>query len=530
MLLALGAFAGSGSAQVVRGTVRDQASRTPVSGALIALVGGPGEPRTVLSNEFGHFAVRAPSPGEYALDVKRIGVKRSLSAPFVLGDGETREMELLVAPLAAVIGAIEVRAQQRCATAPGGESAASIWEDTRAALLATRLTMGERHFEFTIDLYTRDVDPITLVEATSRRRRARATAVRPFRSVAAEELSRRGYVLSEGDTTAYRAPDAEVMLSDVFVRDHCFRIVANDSAPEEVGLAFEPAPRRRVADVRGTMWLDRRTHELRWLEFGYANVPASPWGERVGGRVEFSKLPNGGWVVRRWWVRMPLLTRSVDHPTSFIHQLREEGGEVIATELEGASRRLAALDGTLVDSTSGRPLADAVVTLAGTDFGAATDSLGRYHIDAVPAGRYDVTFAHARLASLGIHAPLTSVTLKEGALGSAELAVPALLTIAATLCPTRSPADPPIVVRGLVTDSAGTPLAGVPVRAVWVPDVAGAPATVQTITGANGEYLFCDVRSVRGLRVRVRPARGPERIAEIVRETGIITRDFELPH
>jgi hypothetical protein len=91
-------FGSTLQAQVVRGEVREAASGTAVPGALVtlerlssdsvsavALVG-------VLTNERGQFAVRAQTPGRYRLAAKRIGVKRTVTEPFELGAGETKQL------------------------------------------------------------------------------------------------------------------------------------------------------------------------------------------------------------------------------------------------------------------------------------------------------------------------------------------------------------------------------------------------------------------------------------------------------
>ena len=100
----------------------------------------------------------------------------------------------------------------------------------------------------------------------------------------------------------YFSPDAQVLLSDVFLDSHCFRLTAHSDYETLVGLAFEPVRRSDFKDVEGTLWLDRETAALQFLEYGYtwAQYPEALGVAR--GHVEFEGLPNGSWIVRKWWM------------------------------------------------------------------------------------------------------------------------------------------------------------------------------------------------------------------------------------
>jgi len=59
--------------------------------------------------------------------------------------------------------------------------------------------------------------------------------------------------------------------------------------------------------VQGTLWLDRATSQLQFLEYSYTPVPEHLKGEGIGGRVDYAQLPTGGWFVSNWHIRMPIL-------------------------------------------------------------------------------------------------------------------------------------------------------------------------------------------------------------------------------
>src|SRR6185295_10394123 len=104
-----------------------------------------------------------------------------------------------------------------------------------------------------------------------------------------------------GDTW-YHGPDAELLLSDEFLGDHCFLVAASPVSSSLIGLAFEPAPQRDLPEIAGTLWIDDKTSELRSLEFGYVNAQIPQGLQNIGGKIEFSRLPNGAWIVSDWHI------------------------------------------------------------------------------------------------------------------------------------------------------------------------------------------------------------------------------------
>lgn len=143
--------------------------------------------------------------------------------------------------------------------------------------------------------------------------RAGSCSGSPYRSLAAGSLAQTGYVRPAPENTwEYRAPDAEVLMSDSFLDTHCFQVVpAPADEPGMVGLGLEPVPGREVPDIEGVLWLDAESGALERLDFRYVNLPfeqGRDW-DQIGGRVEFERLETGLWIVRRWYIRMPLATR-----------------------------------------------------------------------------------------------------------------------------------------------------------------------------------------------------------------------------
>jgi hypothetical protein len=229
-----------------------------------------------------------------------------------------------------------------------GHAVATLWEEARKALAAAAFTQDRRIHRFTLTRYTRRLDPRdlrVLEENTSRR--TLHTGASPLVSAPAAQLLSRGFVELSDTAGVYYAPDAHVLLSDEFLDAYCFRLprLEPDSAGL-LGLAFEPASRHGPPAIRGTLWIDHTSFQLRFLEFGYTRVrlPDAPPGT-LGGRVDFEALPDGTWIVRRFRIRMPLAAiRHSSWPppgartTLVLASIVEEGGEVIEIDEAGGER------------------------------------------------------------------------------------------------------------------------------------------------------------------------------------------------
>jgi hypothetical protein len=334
--------AGSTPAQTVRGTVLDSLTGAPVRDALVMLVGENGAPLVrALSVDAGTYAVVAPIAGRYSVRAKRIGYRAVQSQPFDIADGEVRRQDILAPTVRLALPSVTVHAQRHCVVRPGdGLPAFQLWEEVRTALYQTSLAQRGDLFQTTARRWARELDTLAKFVHSDSSWTLRGMAQSPFVAVPIDHLERVGFIEEKSPNTwFFYAPDAEVLLSEVFLSGHCFRLVQGQDGL--IGLAFEPARRRRVADVKGILWLDSATAALRHLEFGYTRLP---WGvpvSRVGGRVEFEQLASGLWIVRRWYVRAP---RMGVEPTLFrfgdaIHfrnrqrfvSIIEHGGEVLDT-------------------------------------------------------------------------------------------------------------------------------------------------------------------------------------------------------
>lgn len=299
-------------AQSVRGVVKEKDSGLPLPGVLMTLTRdsvGATPIATALTNDLGAYSLRAPVPGRYRLGAKRIGVRRFESQSIELASFQDVEGSVELEALVYKLPTVTVHSVPLCVRrAEQAGRVASLWEEASTALEITRISVRDKLVRARVVNYTRDVNVQTLrVEAERSRRQTEGVMEQPFVSLPAEVLSRNGYWrVLPNDSIAYYAPDAVVLLSASFARDHCFSLAeGRDERSGLTGMSFEPEAGREVPDVRGTIWLDARTFELRLVEFRYSRLPFTVSNRNIGGEVQFAKLESGAWIVERWFIRMP---------------------------------------------------------------------------------------------------------------------------------------------------------------------------------------------------------------------------------
>lgn len=503
-------------AQVVRGRVTEVNASTPVPGAVVSLLGATSDSAivSVLTVGTGDYAVRAPSAGRYRLAVKRIGVKRYVSAAFDLAPGETRVVDV---PIDAVAHTLpQVTVSGLCVTRPRELSRiASLWDEARTALEATEISLRDRLMDATISRYAAELESGTLRVMFDWRSDAQVMVEQPFTSLSGDSLSALGYWRQlPGDSVEYLAPDASALASNAFLRDHCFSLAAAPrNRPELTGLAFVPARDRRLPDIAGTIWLDAQRFELRFVEFRYTRLPLLPNADRIGGEVHFTRLGSGAWIVDRWFIRMPQVIVTSDNLWPR-RQLLEEGGAVVA---EGAvtSSRTASVTGVFRDS-AGRPEGGALIRVIGTHQQVLTGADGTFRFDGLPPGVVSLVAHTDNYDALAILAGARRVNLQPGRLQRVEFRAPAAAALRREACPVASATSysRPRPVRGvlrlLMVDSAtAVPLPGVRFVVSW-PAIIENPSADSTIeayrqaaTDARGAATFCDLPTGVPLEVSV---------------------------
>jgi hypothetical protein len=400
-------------AQMVRGSVVDSATTRPIGDFTVQLIDSTGTGvAAALAQPGGRFSLRAPAAGTYRLRVLRIGFRRTQTPAFHVGAGETVERVVAMPQISVALSSIRVVGLQRCEDLPaGGEELVTVWDEVRKAVQAVALTGSERRLfvrvrDYTRDLSLRDDEPRN-EQSTERE----GVSARPYVSLDAARMARDGYVQQQEEGVWYYAPDADGLLSDAFVSTHCFHLqrdaVTGDSL---IGIAFEPARRRPPPDIRGVLYVDRRTAELRELRYRYTSLPAAAEDRDFGGRVVFQRIPGASWIIRDWVVRGPVFAvrprvalstsglpirgaaPAAGRIDSTLVGVHEGGGEVLtARTLAGATvwaRSYGSVFGRVTDSASGNGIAGASVELRGTLHRVRTDTAGAFRLDSVARGSY----------------------------------------------------------------------------------------------------------------------------------------------
>ncbi len=150
-----------------------------------------------------------------------------------------------------------------------------------------------------------------------------------------------------------------------------------------------------------------------------------------------------------------------------------------------------AVRGTVVDSTSGKPIAAARVGVYSTALETVADSLGRFAFSNVPAGDRALTIHTPSLDS--VNASYTVPILVSGATTAVSLRVPSALQIAATACGTRGYGRGGIVLGGLRLDGDSTARFSGTISAEWATTGAQSTKRISTTADARGRFALCGV-------------------------------------
>ena len=538
--------------RVVTGVVIERGTRLPVPGAMVLLFDdGGGRVDRFLTNAAGRFMLDVAGSGPHFITIERIGYASLTTDRFEPApDDPPMVIDVPVEPVS--LRGLAVEAGPRCEVRPEeGRATARVWDEVRKALAAEEWTREAALYTYILQRFERtlDRDAEQVVSNTEPIAEARDAA---FYSAEIGTLADEGFVQAEGDTaTVYYAPDAEALLSDVFLDTHCFGVTPANNG--QIGLTFEPVQGRSVPEIYGVLWVDETTAELDRMVYRYANLLRSDEIGEPGGEVYFTRLPDGAWIVRLWRIRMPVLDegrRGRIRRTGY----REEGGftEAITDALgrrvldAGAASIFGAVTDSLGTAAPGVPVG---VERVGTRDFAVTDPDGTFLFTRLPSGRHVLRLMVPLLERWGIAAPETVVDGSIGEVAYARLRVPTMADALASSCGaayaadgtasgpdgtasgpdgTASRADASAPLLGRITDADGSARAGFQVRVAWPAATGFAPApiaaplrpgggpgpvwdagrdgyfsTAQTTTDERGLFMMCAVPHGSRLRVAV---------------------------
>ena len=499
----------------------DQAD-APVAGVIVMLLDGRSTiVARALTNESGEFRVGAPQPGPYRLRTLRIGFRPSTSEPLTLAVGVDVIRRVTLADVPLALDTVRVTGSNHCSLrAEPATVTYGAWEQVRAALTAAQLTAGNRMLEARMISYARMVEPRRgRVLRQSARAREGLTA-KPFVSLDAASLSRNGYVVGDAIGTTYYAPDIDVLLSDVFIDDHCLQIT-RDADSANLAIAFTPnRTRSRIPEIAGTVWIDRKTSELRRLQFDYVNIPPEQQAGNPGGTIDFVRLRNGAWMISRWSIRMPVTQKRLenrgvpgfDSERFVVREVRVEGSELTYVLRRGDTlwaRPALTLTGVVTDS-AGRPLPGSLVEARGSDQSAETDETGRFVLEEMLPGEYELDVRSPALQRAGLF--FTTPFLFMDSSTVAAIRVPTAEQLLMPSC--RLELDSGVVAGRVLGDRGPAPDALV--KAEWIrvkvnareSDLYGQNHVAEYRADSNGVFRLCGLPVNHLLKISARHADG----------------------
>jgi hypothetical protein len=434
---------------------------------------------------------------------------------------------------------------------PPGTPAGDLWVEIRKALTASALTDAQGLVPLDVDLYERALDRSLGVVSERKEQRSRIPR-RPATGISWDQIdsARRGAVAG-GEV--YRAPEAATLVSEQFVRSHCYAAIRGYGP--EVGLAgleFRPAKVGSQPELTGILWLDPKANALRSLSFDYVNLPIPLRIARTTGRVEFQQIPSGQWIVPRWYIRMPRVAQmtSVDSLLGY----QEVGGTsrpagtaapasvvnaVIPATEDTAQGPQSFISGVVYDSTTGTPLQGVQVSTGGGRFKTTTTAGGHYDLAIEGPLSDTIVFEHPRLRLYRVATRVQSISLPSGVRGQANVLVPSYGTLRKTLCGQNETAtESQGIAAGYVRDATGKAVPNAHVWAtwqiLWVEKngrlvSTNQQRTVETDTGSDGSYLLCGFTRGAQLTARIGIA-GMSTVQEklVLPANMVLEHDFRL--
>ncbi len=166
------------------------------------------------------------------------------------------------------------------------------------------------------------------------------------------------------------------------------------------------------------------------------------------------------------------------------------------------------VSGVVFDSLAGKPLAGATIELVNVDslsvapLTTVSDSLGRYLLAGVHAGRYLIGFLHPMADSLGVEAPSQPIALDGRSALRRDLFIPSALTLRLAICGAKAVADSDALILGFARRASNRlAIDSAKVAARWLELVIERGAVSRsmtkrsTVTPESGWFALCGAPS-----------------------------------
>ena len=168
---------------------------------------------------------------------------------------------------------------------------------------------------------------------------------------------------------------------------------------------------------------------------------------------------------------------------------------------QNGTTRSSRIVGIVVDSIHRSGLEGAEVIVSGMSSPVTTDSLGRFTIDSLTPGTYQVGVFHPLIESLGLTLASKPFSVGRDSTGVVNLAIPPVTTLAARYCGSAITSSHPAVVAGRVLDPDNDePVPGARISLAWVDitvskqaGIKHTPHELSAESDAAGVFRFCGV-------------------------------------
>lgn len=512
-------------AQSVSGTVID-GQGVLLAGAIVSLLDDRGiEHASTLSSVRGAYELKTSTIGRFRLRARMLGYLPVMSESFPL-TSTSRETRTLVFATRVSLATVRIDASSTCATRRDGamDDAFTLWEQAMTSMLSAKvvartsgLTAATLSYSRRLDRTGRQVLSQSTVSQTS-------TVTTLWKSLAEDSLRAGGYVTSANDgSMTFNAPSVDVLTSENFLRDHCLRATRSPDSLL-VGIAFEPTvARAAVAEIAGTLWIERSSSQLRRMEFAFRNVPGlrEATSNTAGGSMEFIRMRDGATVISAWEIRMPQLETNDRRTSIRIVEVIANGGQLVLAR-RGVDTLFARdplnVAGVVGDSVSRRPQPGARVEVVGSARRVVASSDGSFAIPDLLPGVYTLQVSTPSLDSIRASSRFRVVV--SAGMEPLSLRVPTASQLLSQQCGRISGgarAFEPTVYGTVTTGETGIALSGVRVAIEWSESTirGGAAASIsqerrrlETRTDSSGAFRLCGVPIATTLFVSALPDSG----------------------
>ncbi|HEY8833659.1 MAG TPA: carboxypeptidase regulatory-like domain-containing protein [Gemmatimonadaceae bacterium] len=200
---------------------------------------------------------------------------------------------------------------------------------------------------------------------------------------------------------------------------------------------------------------------------------------------------------------------------------------------QNAPAPTARIVGIVVDSIDQTGLRGAEILVSGHTSPVITDSLGRFDVEGLSPGTYQVGAFHPLLETLGLTLATKPFSIGRDSTGVAVLAIPSMKTLASRYCGDSLTQSLPAVIAGRVRDpDTDDAIRGATVSIAWADinvsertQLVRTPHELHVDTDASGFFKFCGLP--RDIEATVQASRADVKTGEVTVSTGSAPLAFE---